>query len=96
MAEGFSRYDTAEYLKTEEDALLYLDACLEDGDAALTAHALGVIARARGMSQLARDTGISREGLYRALSADGNPEFSTVMRVIRALGIKLHAELRQV
>lgn len=75
MAEEFSRYDTAEFLKTEEDTLLYLDACLEDGDPALMARALGVIARARGMSQLARDTGISREGLYRALSSNGNPEF---------------------
>ncbi|MBF0176287.1 MAG: putative addiction module antidote protein [Magnetococcales bacterium] len=91
MTEEFSRYDTAEFLKTEEDMVLYLDACLEDGDFALTTHALGVIARAHGMSQLARDTGISREGLYRALSADGNPEFATVMKVIKALGIKLHA-----
>lgn len=90
MAEEFSRYDTAEFLKTEEDMLLYLDACLEDGDSTLTTHALGVIARVRGMSQLARDTGISREGLYRALSADGNPEFATVMKVIKALGMKLN------
>ena len=71
--------------------LLYLDACLEDGDSVLVTHALGVVARARGMSQLARDTGISREGLYRALSADGNPELATVMKVIKALGIKLQA-----
>ncbi|MBF0461632.1 MAG: putative addiction module antidote protein [Magnetococcales bacterium] len=92
MTETFSRYDTAEYLKTEEEMALYLDACLAEGEPALVAHALGVIARARGMSQLARDTGISREGLYRALSADGNPEFATVMKVIQALGLKLHAE----
>lgn len=90
MAEEFSRYDTAEFLKTEEDMLLYLDACLEDGDSALTTHALGAIARAHGMSRLARNTGISREGLYCALSADGNPEFSTVMKVIKALGMQLH------
>jgi len=95
MAEIFSRYDTADYLKTEEDMALYLDACIEEdpGDGSLIRTALGSIARAKGMSQLARDTGISREGLYRALSAEGNPEFSTVMKVIRALGVKLHAEV---
>ena len=97
MAEKFSRYDTADYLKTEEDMALYLDACIEDdpGDGSLIRTALGSIALAKGMSQLARDTGISREGLYRALSAEGNPEFSTVMKVIRALGIKLHADIAQ-
>lgn len=85
MAETFSRYDTADYLKTEEDMALYLDACIEEdpGNGSLIRIALGSIARAKGMSQLARDTGISREGLYRALSAEGNPEFSTVMKVIR-------------
>ena len=95
MAEKFSRYDTADYLKTEEDMALYLDACLDEdpGDGSLIRTALGSIARAKGMSQLARDTGISREGLYRALSADGNPEFGTVMKVIRALGVKLHANI---
>ncbi|CCG08065.1 addiction module antidote protein [Pararhodospirillum photometricum] len=95
MTEKFSRYDTADYLKTEEDIALYLDACLEEdpGDGSLIRTALGSIARAKGMSQLARDTGISREGLYRALSAEGNPEFSTVMKVIRALGVKLHADI---
>ena len=95
MAEKFSRYDTADYLKTEEDMALYLDACIEEdpGDGSLIRTALGTIARAKGMSQLARDTGISREGLYRALSAEGNPEFSTVMKVIRALGVKLHADI---
>jgi probable addiction module antidote protein len=94
MAEKFSHYDSADYLKTDEDMALYLDACIEDdpGDGSLIRTALGSIARAKGMSQLARDTGISREGLYRALSIDGNPEFSTVMKVIRALGVKLHAE----
>ena len=95
MAEKFSRYDTAEYLKTEEDMAFYLDACMDEdpGDGSLIRSALGTIARARGMSQLARDTGISREGLYRALSPYGNPEFGTVMKVIRALGVKLHAEI---
>ncbi|OAI19509.1 addiction module antitoxin [Methylomonas koyamae] len=93
MTETFSRYDTSDYLKTDEDMALYFDACIEDdpGDGSLIRAALRDIARARGMSQLAKDTGISREGLYRALSADGNPEFTTILKVTRALGIKLHA-----
>lgn len=84
-------WDSAEHLKTEEDMVLYLEACLEEGDAALIAHALGVIAKARGMSQLARDTGLSRESLYKALSGEGNPEFATVMKVVKALGFQFHA-----
>jgi len=84
-------WDSAEHLKTEEDMLLYLEACLEEGDAALVARALGVIAKARGMTQLARDTGLSRESLYKALSGEGNPEFATVMKVVKALGFQLHA-----
>ena len=84
-------WDSAEHLKTEEDMVLYLEACLEEGDSALIAHALGVIAKARGMSQLARDTGMSRESLYKALSGEGNPEFGTVMKVVKALGFQLHA-----
>ena len=94
MAEKFSRWDPADDLKTEEDIALYFDACLDEdpGDGSLIRAALGNIARARGMSQLARDTGLAREGLYKALSADGNPEFATVMKVIKALGLKLHAE----
>jgi probable addiction module antidote protein len=91
MAEKFSRYDTADYLQTEQDMALYLETCLEDGDPALIVAALGDIARARGMAQLARDTGVSREGLYKALSAEGNPEFATVMKVVKALGLKLSA-----
>lgn len=94
IPEGFSRWDAADSLKTEQDMALYFEACLEDdpGDGSLVRAALGDIARARGMSQLARETGLSREGLYQALSAKGNPEFSTVMKVIKALGLKLHAE----
>ena len=84
-------WDSAEHLKTEEEMVLYLEACLEEGDAALIAHALGVIAKARGMTQLARDTGLSRESLYKALSGEGNPEFATVMKVVKALGFQLHA-----
>ena len=86
-------WDSAAHLKTDEDMALYLEAGLEEGDPALIAHALGVIAPVRGMSQLTRDTGLSRESLYTALSADGNPEFATVMKVLRALGFRLHAEL---
>ena len=86
-----TRWDSAELLKTEEDIQLYLEACLEeaDDDPALILHALGVIARAKNMSQLSRDTGLSREGLYKALSLEGNPSFSTVAKVTKALGFKL-------
>jgi probable addiction module antidote protein len=91
MNETFTRYDTAEYLKTDEDVAAYFDAVLEENDPQLIVHALGVIARAKGMSQIARDTGLVRESLYRSLSNAGNPEFSTVLKVIRALGLQLHA-----
>ena len=84
-------YDTAEYLDSEEKIAAYIDAVLEDSDPALVTHALGVAARARGMSQIARDTGLSRESLYRALSADGNPELATVLKVLKALGVRLSA-----
>ncbi|MFN8737508.1 MAG: addiction module antidote protein [Betaproteobacteria bacterium] len=84
-------WDPAEHLKTEEDMAAYLEAALEEGDPALVAAALGDIARAKGMTQVARDTGLGRESLYKALSASGNPEFATVMKVIAALGLKLHA-----
>lgn len=87
-------YDVAEHLRTPQEMAAYLDAWLEDSpdDAAGIAKALGDIARAKGMSQVAKDTGLSRESLYRALSADGNPSFATVLKVARALGVKLHAE----
>jgi probable addiction module antidote protein len=84
-------YDTAEYLDSEAKIAAYIDAVLEDGDPALVTHALGVAARARGMSQIARDTGLSRESLYRALSAEGNPELATVLKVLKALGVRLSA-----
>ena len=86
------KWDVVEHLKSDEDIACYLDACLEEdpGDGSLIRAALGDIARAKGMSQLARDTGLAREGLYKALSSDGNPEFATIMKVIRALGIRLH------
>jgi len=89
-------YDAAEYLETAEDMAAYLEAALEDGDPAVVTHALGTIARARGMSQIARDTGLGRESLYKALSPGGNPEFATVLKVVRALGLKLHAEAEHV
>jgi probable addiction module antidote protein len=87
----FSRYDTADYLKSEEDIIAYLEAVMEEGDDDPTyiAHALGVVARARNMSQLARDAGMSREGLYKALSEDGNPSFATIVKVAHALGLRL-------
>jgi probable addiction module antidote protein len=84
-------WDAAEHLTTDEEMAAYLEAALEDGDPALIAAALGDIARAKGMSQIARDTGLGRESLYKALSPDGNPEFSTVLKVVRALGLRLHA-----
>ncbi len=85
----FSRYDTVDYLKTEEDIAAYLDAVVEDGDPTLIAAALGDVARARNVSKLARDTGMSREGIYRALSGEGNPSFATVMKIAGALGLRL-------
>lgn len=95
MTEHFSRWDTAEGLKTEEDIGDYLQACMEEAgdDPAFIAKALGTIARARGMSQVARDAGLSRESLYRALSGEGNPEFGTLLKVAKALGLKLHLSL---
>ena len=90
-----SSYDVAEHLRTPEEMALYLDACLEeaDGDAAFIAKALGDIARARGMSQVAKDTGLSRESLYKALSGERAPTFDTILKVTKALGVKLHASV---
>lgn len=87
-------YDLAEQLRTPEEMAAYLDAWLTEApdDAAGIARALGDIARAKGMSQVARDTGLSRESLYKALSETGNPSFATVLKVARALGLRLHAE----
>lgn len=89
-----TRYDVAEYLTTPEEMAAYLEACLEeaDGDAAFVAKAIGNIARAKGMSQVARDAGVSRESLYKALSGERSPSFETILKVINALGLKLHAE----
>lgn len=84
-------FDPAEYLDDSESIAAYLSDALESGDPAFISDALGVVARARGMSEVAREAGVSRESLYRALSADGNPEFATVLRVIQALGLQLAA-----
>jgi len=84
-------WDPAEHLETDEDMAAYLEAALEDGDPNLIAAALGDIARAKGMTQIARESGLGRESLYKALSPEGNPEFATVLKVVRALGLRLHA-----
>ena len=92
MAKHATRnWDAAEHLKTEEDMAAYLEAALDEGDSALIAAALGDIARAKGMSQVARDTGLGRESLYKALSSTGNPELATIIKVVHALGLRLHA-----
>jgi probable addiction module antidote protein len=90
-----TRYDVAEHLRTPEEMAAYLEACFEEahGDAAFIAKALGDIARAKGMSLVARDAGLSRESLYKALSGERSPGFDTILKVMRALGLKLHAEV---
>ncbi|MHB0963383.1 MAG: addiction module antidote protein [Gemmatimonadaceae bacterium] len=89
-----SRYDVAEHLRSPEEVAAYLQACLDeaDGDAAFIAKALGDIARAKGMAHVARDAGLSRESLYKALSGDRSPSFDTILKVVAALGLRLHAE----
>jgi probable addiction module antidote protein len=84
-------WDAAEHLETQEDMAAYLEAALEDGDPNLVVAALGDIARSKGMTNVARETGLGRESLYKALSLEGNPEFATVLRVIQSLGIRLRA-----
>lgn len=92
-----TRYDVSEHLRTPAEMAAYLEACIEeaDGDAAFIAKALGDIARAKGMAQVARDAGLSRESLYKALSGDRSPGFDTILKVVGALGLKLHAEAAQ-
>ena len=85
-------FDPAAYLDSPEALLAYLDGAFADGEASEIADALGVVARARGMSRLAEETGLTRQALYKALSSDGNPEFATVLKVIRAFGLRLHPE----
>jgi probable addiction module antidote protein len=90
----FSKFDAADYLKTEEDMALYLEACIEEAgdDAGFIIEALGTLARAHGMSKLAKDVSLTREGLYKSLSKSGKPSFETFLKVIRALGMKLTVE----
>ncbi|MQT11368.1 addiction module antidote protein [Segnochrobactrum spirostomi] len=89
--ETFSPYDTADYLQSEEDIVTYIEAVMEEGgdDPAFVTRALGVVARARNFSQLARDVGMTRQGLDKALSGDGNPSFATVVKVAQALGLRV-------
>ena len=82
-------WDTADHLETPEDIAAYLEAVFDDGDPELISHALGNVARAKGMTEIARRTGLGRQSLYKALSPDGRPEFATVLNVVRALGLKL-------
>lgn len=92
----FDRYDSADYLQTEKQIAAYMDAVMDEAgdDPAFIAHALGVVARARrSMTKLAKDTGLSREGLYKALSKDGNPTFETILKVAKALGLRLGFKL---
>jgi probable addiction module antidote protein len=84
-------WDAAEHLKTDEDMAAYLEAALEEGDAALVTAALGDIARAKGMTEIARETGLGRDSLDKALSPEGNPGLATVLKVVRALGLQLRA-----
>jgi probable addiction module antidote protein len=84
-----TKWDVAEFLDSEERIALFLDAVFEEGDPSLIAAALGDVARARGMTQMAKDTGISREALYRALSKEGHPEFNTILKVMKAFGLRL-------
>jgi probable addiction module antidote protein len=97
MTTTTSAYDVSDYLRTPEEMAAYLEACIEeaDGDAAFIAKALGDIARAQGMTQVARDAGLSRESLYKALSGERSPSFDTILKVVSALGLKLSASVRQ-
>ncbi len=95
MSNKLSKWDSAKHLKTDEDIAAYLNACFEEAgdDAAFITHALGVVAKAKGMSQLAKQTGLGRESLYKALSGEGNPSFATILKVLHALGVQIHTEV---
>lgn len=95
MSSKLTKWDSAAHLKTDEDIAAYLDACFEEAgdDAAFITHALGVVAKAKGMTQLAKQTGLGRESLYKALSGEGNPSFATILKVLRALGVQIHTEV---
>ena len=93
---GIRNFDATDYLQSDEDCARYLQACIDEApdDAALFAKAIGDVARSRGMMQLARDTGITREGLYKALGEQGNPSFATVVKVMHALGLQFNIGAR--
>ena len=97
MAEEYTRWDAADYIKAEDDARLYLEACFEGdpGDGSVVRAALNDIARARGMTQLAQEVGITREGLYKALGPEGNPSFATVLRITRALSMQIRVAYQE-
>lgn len=86
-----TKWDVVDYLESDEDIAYFLEAAFDDGDPAVITAALGAVARAKGMSQLAKDTGLAREALYRSLSAEGKPEFTTVLKVMKAFGLRLAA-----
>lgn len=92
MTTNIEPFDAAAYLKTDKDIAAYMTEALATRDTAVIGRALGAIARARGMTKISRQTGLSRESLYRALSAEGNPEFATVLRIIEAMGLRLTVE----
>ncbi len=97
MAEEYTCWDAADYIKAEDDARLYLEACFEEdpGDGSVVRAALNDIARARGMTQLAQEVGITREGLYKALGPEGNPSFATVLRITRALSMQIRVAYQE-
>lgn len=88
-------FDVADYLKTKRDVALYLEAVLEDGDIEHFMDAIGVIARSKGMSEISRATGLGRTSLYKTLSQEGNPEFATIVKVLKALGMRLSVTYEQ-
>lgn len=88
-----TRWDVTEHLDTDERISLFLEAVFEDGDPTLMAAAIGDVARARGMTQIAKEAGVAREALYRSLSSDGNPEFATIVKVLKALGLRFSISL---
>jgi len=92
MTTGFTKFDASEYIESEDGARVFLEDAMDTNDAAFIASAIGVVAKARGMSAIAKETGMSRESLYRALSGDGNPQLSTVLKVLEAMGLKLSVE----
>lgn len=94
MTEKLSRYDPAEDLESDEALALFMDEAFRTEDSAYIAHALGVVARAKGMTQIARETGLSREQLYRSFSGDGNPTLKTTIAVMKALGMQLSARIQ--